>query len=149
MDPEENESSLPELLLQGVDLDFTYNVAKDIVTPLMIACLDDNIMLARHLIQAGANVNQANPAGITALMMIAEINNPFAMQQLIDNPNININQKDNEGNTALMHAIRAKNKLAIKALLDSGANPDLPNKKGITPLQVIKNLESLKSTSWK
>ena len=50
-----------------------------------------------------------------------------------------INQRDKDGNTALMRAVKANSVEAVLALLDRGANVDIPNNMGETPLSVTKD----------
>ena len=46
-----------------------------------------------------------------------------------------INQKDNDGNTALIHAIYNKKSEAVKLLLERGADSNIENDDGVTPLE--------------
>lgn len=49
-------------------------------------------------------------------------------------PKVNINAQDNNGDTALHWAIDNNNHNVISVLLKNGANPDIKNKNGVTPL---------------
>jgi len=121
---------------QGADLEFTYTYEDHIATPLMIACLNNNSTLARHLLHAGANINHATPSGMTALMLTALTNNRSAMYQLLNGEysgNIIVDKQDRQGNTALIYAILNKNIMYVRALLAHGANPTLSNAAGLTP----------------
>ena len=50
---------------------------------------------------------------------------------------VEINAQDMYGMTPLHYALRSKNIDAAIALLKAGANPNLPNERGITPLSYI------------
>ncbi|HLC07451.1 MAG TPA: ankyrin repeat domain-containing protein [Candidatus Babeliales bacterium] len=132
---EPNQQRFALLCYQGVDLEFTYSYDNHIATPLMIASLNNNFMIG-YLLNAGANVNQSNPDGITALMLTSqEDTTRLAMNRLIISPDIVINQQDKAGNTALMYAlINNDNIKNLQRLLDKKADPELPNSAGITPL---------------
>lgn len=54
----------------------------------------------------------------------------------IDN-GVDVNAQDIYGMTPLHYALRGKNIDAAIALLKAGANPNLPNERGITPLSYI------------
>jgi ankyrin repeat protein len=55
-------------------------------------------------------------------------------------PTVNVNQQDLQGNTALMHIIFTASpywvnpQVIIQDILDAGANPELANYEGLTPL---------------
>src|SRR6185295_12274471 len=86
------------------------------------------------------NINQTNFTGNTALSY-ADIS---VMPLLVARADLNINQQDAGGNTALLKEIKnyfvddEENNLIldkITILLDAGADPELTNNKGHTPLQ--------------
>ena len=58
------------------------------------------------------------------------------VQFYIDN-GVDVNAQDIYGMTPLHYALRSKNIDAAIALLKAGANPNLPNERGITPLSYI------------
>ncbi len=53
------------------------------------------------------------------------------------NKGIAVNAQDCYGMTPLHYAMRAKNADAAIALLNAGADPNIPNKKGLIPLSMI------------
>lgn len=63
------------------------------------------------------------------------------LKNAINNINItNIDNIDNEGNTLLYHACRKNFKNIIKFLLEKGANPNISNNEGNTPLHIVMDL---------
>ena len=73
--------------------------------------------------------------GISNLAITAA-NGPLAQLEVMvdDNPDLNLNQQDLDGNTALIYAIINRQKEHVGLLLDRGADPNLSNNAGGTPL---------------
>ena len=82
----------------------------------------------------GADINQADDEGITALMSAIPKNNMNLFECLVYNRTIIIDQPDKRGMTALMWAVRYNNCPMIKILLDRGADVNKRNNSGMTPL---------------
>lgn len=81
----------------------------------------------------------------SAINSTNEMNLTQLKQCLINNPTI-INEVMEDGNTALhISLIPTPNKDVAKILLRFGANPDVKNRAGITPFEVINSDRSLKS----
>jgi hypothetical protein len=128
---------------QGVDLEFgNYWQTDDTdwVSPLMCATQNDNILMIKYILEKGVKINQYNGYGITALM---RAKTAMSIRLLCSMPNININQQDFDGNTALMHVIKwyhprpiySPFSIKIKILLAAGADPEIADNNGVTPLQ--------------
>ncbi|HEX4069031.1 MAG TPA: ankyrin repeat domain-containing protein [Candidatus Babeliales bacterium] len=111
-------------------------------TALMLAAKDDDCSFIHILFNRKANVNAADTEGTTALMMAVENGREHAIKCLLKHPHIAINQQDKKGYTVLLYAFNifrnSKKKLIIKFLLDAGANPEIANHNGDTPLQAAK-----------
>ena len=133
-----------------IDLNFTYSgLAKyggEIMTPLMIAIVNENYHMIQLLPTLGANINMINTEGIkmTALMFAARYKHNQIVF-LLRCPNLNINQQDLQGNTALMHYFasdlpRYLPYSIVLIFLDAGADPELANFAGQTPLQAAQQL---------
>lgn len=73
---------------------------KDGKTALFLACRDNQVGLARLLLQHGANVDLANAKGTTPLL-IASLNNHRDVVSLLLASGANLAHKDAKGNTAL------------------------------------------------
>lgn len=113
--------SLEPLIEQSIDLSFTYYSPGNhtiFYTPLMLACMKHNKMLGQLCSKGG---------------------------QLIA-----INQRNTNGDTALMFALKSANKSGpvdsdnIKLLLDTGADPEITNNAGQTPLKEAQKIGSIK-----
>jgi uncharacterized protein len=105
--------------------------------PLMKAIEEGRMDDARNLVAKGADVNQSNQNGLTALMVAASgsmlPDNVPAVKMLLDK-NATIDAQDKRGETALYHAIADGKQDAALVLLDAKANPNLKNVEGATPL---------------
>jgi hypothetical protein len=138
---EEKFKQLYEKYKDYIDIDFTYSELK--MTLLMLATYATNSATQIYfLLNIGAiDINKASGLGMTALMLSAlNSTDPETIQLLCEHPTININQQDNEGNTALLLLCKLCNterfKLEnLKILIDAGADPEIPDNTGITPLQ--------------
>ncbi|MDG2423253.1 MAG: ankyrin repeat domain-containing protein [Phycisphaerales bacterium] len=92
-------------------------------TPLMSGCLNTSLQTPETLallLDAGADVNEVNPAGNTALMYAASIN--------FKPDNLNMAKRTHD---------------MIHILLEAGASPDSTNKNGLTALDIARKNPSL------
>ena len=98
-----------------------------------------------RLLELGADIDVRNYKGKTALHYAAKAGFLKVISLLIEK-GATIDALDNSGETALFEAIRStikdgeKQRAAIEALLVKGANPNLKNGKGQTPLQIAKRM---------
>jgi len=108
---------------------------------LMIAVNQNNLPIIQKLLAHGANINLADFEVITPLMFAATNGYVDVVQYLATYPTITINQQSKKGNTGLMVALYSSNNLMIKRqliqqLLAAGADPEIANKSGTTPLKL-------------
>ena len=125
-----------------VDLNFTssfiiYDLGGSVITgtPLMQAASSDNYSIIQILLNGGADITKTDVNGNTALIIAVNLSHIEAIECLLNNPHIIINQQNNSGYTALLIALFRGRKSIIKLLLDAGADPELANYEGLTPLQ--------------
>jgi len=99
-----------------------------------VACND--MKMVKLLLEYGADINTRNQNGTFALY-IASINGNIKMMQFLLDAGANINKiKDSSGNTVLLTLSMSRSlKInCIELLLKYGADPNVKNKEGLTPL---------------
>jgi quinoprotein dehydrogenase-associated probable ABC transporter substrate-binding protein len=91
-------------------------------TPLMLATANDSQVLAKALMQKGADVNARNSGGVTALM-IAAANGRVEMGALLVRAGANVKAQTERGDTALSIARAKGDEKMIKLLGEASAGP--------------------------
>ena len=112
-------------------------------TALQRAAELDRLVVIKYLLDQGANVEKKDRTGKTPLMAAAIKNNLSAMKILIENGRANINAEDNFGRTALY--LSTGNVPTVKYLLQNGAEIDLCENGGRTPLWIASYYGHVKS----
>ena len=104
-------------------------------TPLMMACTKKAPRIVRLLLDANADVNKIGDLGKMALSYAAECNDMDSLNALLEvmTP-ISINHKSSSGRTALYVACFNGYDSIVRKLLETGANPNLREIHGETPL---------------
>ena len=110
--------SLERLLREGADI----NAAKGKyeTSILMEAAVRGNLAIIKLLLERGANVNQADRDGWTALMGATVEGRIESVKLLLDN-GADVNAKNHDGERALVMATRMKHAEIKDALLEHGA----------------------------
>jgi ankyrin repeat protein len=105
-------------------------------TPLRLAIVRERCHTVERLVQRGTNVNEQDADGTTPLMEACNTNTVEGARLLLAHgaqPNI----QNNMGRTALFYAVVwPPANGVIPDLLAHGANPDLPDRDKVTPLQM-------------
>ena len=110
-----------------IDLN-TLNVMGE--SPLMLAALKGELVLATQMVKKGADVNKT---GWTPLHYAACNGHVPVIQLLLEN-HAYIDAESPNGTTPLMMASMYGSPEAVKLLLDEGADPTLKNQQGLTAL---------------
>jgi ankyrin repeat protein len=132
---------------KNIDLNFTYKYYNDSdvkYTPLMCAAKtisDNNEDKIKWLLDTGkVNINCTDVFGITPLMTCALTATPEIIMLLCNYPIIQINQQNMHGDTAIMILCKFCNTTRfnpdnMEILLAAGADPEITDNKGISPLE--------------
>ena len=114
-------------------------------TALMLAashCDDNNAVILKHLLEAGADVNVQCRRGYTALMYATELGKVESVKILTERISVStLNQMNDEGQTALMLAVEDENyipryraDIILENLVEAGADVNIQCKRGYTAL---------------
>jgi uncharacterized protein len=127
-----NQTVTSEVTQRAGREELNYTVPRGGSTPLLFAARSGDVDSARHLLAAGADVNDALPDGTSALVLAAHSGNGAVGALLLDkgaDPNAAA-----VGYTALHAAVLRGDLDLVKALLGHGANPRARITKG-TPVR--------------
>ena len=101
-------------------------------SPLMLAAINNQLQLAKVLIERGADVNKA---GWTPLHYAATKGHREMMRLLMDHEAY-IDSESENGTTPLMMAAYYASPLTVKLLLEEGADPTLVNNANVSALDL-------------
>ncbi len=107
-------------------------------TALHLAAYRSNVVAVRKLIEKGANPNIIDKEGQSPLHLAAnrERNGNVIMDLLLAHSKVKVDDVDGKGQTALHFAAYKSNDNVVKYLIDKGANPNIYDKSGRSPLHV-------------
>ncbi|EZH72864.1 hypothetical protein ATO12_22310 [Aquimarina atlantica] len=115
---------------------------------LIEACNQEDILLVKHLLQIGADVNTTSELGFSALNMAVIKNNIKLIHVLLD-AGADINFQNTVvfglGETPLISSIRENNATIVEFLLNHGADPNIPNHFYKTPLMIAAEENALEA----
>ncbi|QWG52650.1 ankyrin repeat domain-containing protein [Bacillus mycoides] len=124
-----------------IDAGADVNIQDDMKNnPFLYAGAEGYLDILKLTIDAGADPTLTNRYGGTALIPASEHGYIDVIKELLTRTNIDVNHINNLGWTALMEAIVLSNgdeaqQQVIRLLIEHGADVNIPDNDGITPLQ--------------
>lgn len=108
--------------------------------PFLYAGAEGLLEIVKLLNAAGADTKLTNRYGGIAVIPASERGHVEVVQELLEHSDINVNHINNLGWTALMEAIvlgsgGEKHQRIVELLIKHGADVNIPDKDGVTPLQ--------------
>lgn len=141
-----NTTTLIKLLKDGASTNIRDGDGR---TPLIHAAIDQNVPLVKMLITNGADVNLADFHNCTALHFAAQ-ESSTQIASLLLKYGAQVDAQDTDGNTPLSNAVfssKGHGEL-IELLLLCGANKELKNKYGVSPLDLAKSIANYDVTRF-
>ena len=119
------------LIKGGADVDIADKYGD---TPLLMAVHDGDVKMTKTLLSLGANVNQKNHEGESALMHAMEYDVQI-VEDLIE-AGADVNAVDNSGDTVLAWAFLYDQPRCVEALLKADVNLKAKDRIGLTPFEL-------------
>ena len=125
------------LIQAGADINIRDNRLDN---PLLYAGAEGLLDILKLTIAAGADTKLTNRFGGTALIPAAERGHVAVVEELLTHTDVDVNHINNLGWTALLEAIvlsdgGPRHQQIVQLLVDHGADVNIPDKHGVTPLQ--------------
>ncbi len=112
-------------------------------TALTIAAARGRLPLVDWLLSVGAPPAPIDVYGFTPLMRAVENGHVAAVARLLAASPDTIDHGDELGNTALHHAVGQELEPMVRLLVAAGADPDAPNRDGLTPRALATGSDAL------
>ncbi|MGL4668265.1 MAG: ankyrin repeat domain-containing protein [Saezia sp.] len=111
--------------------------------PFLWGCLNDDLTLVKIMVKANADLNRMTRFGGVGITPAAEKGHVEVVRELLETTDINYNHTNFVGWTPLLEAIvlndgGAKQQEIVRLLLKHGANPNMTDKYGKTPLYLAR-----------
>lgn len=109
--------------------------------PFLISCLNDDLKLLRLLLPARPDLTRLTRFGGVGITPASEKGHVEIVRELLEHTEINVNHTNFLGWTPLLEAIvlsdgGKKQQEIVSLLLENGANPQMTDKYGKTPLEL-------------
>nr|WP_238192205.1 ankyrin repeat domain-containing protein [Paenibacillus sp. L3-i20] len=129
------------LVAKGADINIRDDRSDN---PLLYAGAEGMLPFVRASIAAGADTTITNRYGGTALIPAADRGHVDIVNELLTTSDVHIDHVNKLGWTALLEAVilgdgGTNHQTIVKLLIDHGANVNLPDSDGVSPLQHAKN----------
>lgn len=130
-------ATVQALIQAGADINLRDNRTDN---PFLYAGAEGLLDILKLLIEARADTKLTNRYGGTALIPAAERGHVEVVKTLLTKTDVDVNHINNLGWTALLEAIvlsdgGIKHQQIVQLLVDHGADVNIPDKDGVTPLQ--------------
>ncbi|AIF44968.1 ankyrin [Virgibacillus sp. SK37] len=124
------------LIEKGINIDLRDNMQNN---PFLYAGAEGYLEILKLTIEAGADPILLNRYGGTALIPAAEHGHIDVIKELVENTEVDVNHINDLGWTALLEAIilsdgGEKQQETIQILIKHGADVNIPDNDGVTPL---------------
>ncbi len=129
----DNNVDIANILINDGNADVTCKTKRG-DTALHLACHNDSLSVVENLVKKGASVTAKNSEGTIPIMFAASNKRHDILKFLLDIDSSLVNEQDDDGDTALNYAAKAKSIECVRLLVDIGANIEIANQKGCTPL---------------
>ena len=123
------------LLEDGMDVN--YRCSNTQRTPLLLAVEERDVLMTRFLLRHGASVSMTDVEGRTPLLRAAEQGSGTMVKAILLSSRTALNLQDSKGDTPLTVAAAKCEEDVIEILLEYGADPDIANNMGDTPLDLL------------
>lgn len=138
----DNLEALDVLIEAGANINAKNRVSQN---PFLWACLNDRTDIARHMVEAGADLDARTRFDGVGIHPAAEKGFVELTQYLATLPDMNVNHTNICGWTPLLEAIILQDgcvdqQKIVKALLDAGADPNMGDQWGDSPLALAMDL---------
>ncbi|QED50198.1 ankyrin repeat domain-containing protein [Cytobacillus dafuensis] len=132
-----NAEMVKALIEKGADVNIQDNMKN---SPFLYAGAEGYLEILKLTVEAGADPKIVNRFGGTALIPASEHGYIEVVKVLLEQTDVDVNHINNLGWTALMEAIVLSNggkkqQETIKILIEHGADVNIPDSGGVTPLQ--------------
>uniref|UniRef100_A8G8P6 Ankyrin n=1 Tax=Serratia proteamaculans (strain 568) TaxID=399741 RepID=A8G8P6_SERP5 len=117
-------------------------------TMLILAVYHDQLPVARYLLEQGADPNQKDKHGRTALMGAAFKGDVEAADILLTDPRTEVNLQNDQGQTAVMYAALFGHMTFLKHLVAKGAKVDVRDRKGNTAASLAEGQGNHALAQW-
>jgi ankyrin repeat protein len=103
------------------------------ITPLFMALLENQVAVAKLLLEQDIDVNIPDKDGTVPLSAAAGMGNKYLVRAMISK-GCNVNYQENDGWSPLHYACHLGHCAIVKILLEYGADPALKDINGLTPI---------------
>ena len=105
-------------------------------SPLHKACMSGHLDIVKLLVRSGAGVRATDNKGVTCLIGASYLGHTETVRYLVGLKDVDINHVDSTGCTALRHAAVRNHADAVQVLIDAGADIEVKDEEGRSPLLV-------------